>query len=34
MVVEIMSWKDNIYNVDKVTRKNTAETIYKQIGAG
>ena len=27
-----MSWKDNVYKVDRVTRQNVAQTILKQVG--
>ena len=29
-----MSWRDNIYNVGQVRRKESAETIYQQLGNG
>lgn len=29
-----MSWKDNVYNVGQVRKKEIAETIYQQLGSG
>lgn len=29
-----MSWKDNVYKVSQVRRKEIAETIYQQLGGG